>query len=197
MDFKYLGSMMASSSSDLKKRRALAWAAFWKLERLWRSAGTPITTKVKLFKALCVTVLLYGCESWVITKDMENRINSFATSCYRIMLNIKRLDRVPNDRIYEMTESKPLIEQVRMRQLRFLGHILRMPEDEPAVRLYALYIPSHGRRRPGRQRTTYLQYIQQLLGDHNGQITPKQFVDLASNKKSWKKLTVACAAADR
>ena len=28
-DFKYLGSMMASSASDLKRRKALAWTAFW------------------------------------------------------------------------------------------------------------------------------------------------------------------------
>ena len=54
------------------------------------------------------------------------------------------------------------IEQAQSRQLRFLGHILRMPEDEPAG-LKALYVPQHGRRRPGRQRTSYLKYIQQLL----------------------------------
>ena len=31
-DFKYLGSMMESSSSDLKRRKDLAWAAFWNLQ---------------------------------------------------------------------------------------------------------------------------------------------------------------------
>ena len=30
-NFKFLGSMMASSENDLKRRRALAWAASWKL----------------------------------------------------------------------------------------------------------------------------------------------------------------------
>ena len=33
-DFRYLGSMVASSSSDLKRRKSLAWCAFWKLEQL-------------------------------------------------------------------------------------------------------------------------------------------------------------------
>ena len=37
-----------------------------------------------------ITVLLYSCESWVISKAMENKISSFGTSCYRIMLNIER-----------------------------------------------------------------------------------------------------------
>ena len=95
-DFRYLGSMVASGSSDLKRRKSLAWCAFWKLEQLWKSPHISISTKVKLFNTTCVTILLYGCESWVISQDMENKINAFATSCYRVMLNIKRIDHVLN-----------------------------------------------------------------------------------------------------
>ena len=69
-DFRYLGSMAASGSSDLKRRKSLAWCAFWKLEQLWKSPYIPIATKVKLFNTTCVTIL-YGCESWVISQDME------------------------------------------------------------------------------------------------------------------------------
>ncbi|XP_019644939.1 PREDICTED: uncharacterized protein LOC109485715 [Branchiostoma belcheri] len=127
---------------------------------------------------------------------MENKINSFATSCYHIMLNIKRRDRVTNDSIYNLTQTSPLIQHVRRRQLNFLGHILRMPEDEP-VRLYALYVPSHGRRRRGRQPTSYFKYVQRLLGDEHNQLTEKQIANLASDKGQWRDLAVACAAADR
>ena len=48
-DFRYLGSMVASGSSDLKRRKSLAWCAFWKLEQLWKSPHISIATKVKLF----------------------------------------------------------------------------------------------------------------------------------------------------
>ena len=143
-----------------------------------------------------MTVLLYGCESWVLTSDMENKINSFATSCYRVMLNIKRIDHVPNSRIYDDTNTEPLVNRVRLRQLKFLGHILRMPEEEPC-RLYALYTPSHGRRKPGRQRTSYLSYIQKLLGDTNSMLHPKAIADLAQNRSDWRKFAIACCAADR
>ena len=152
---------MASSISDLTRQKALAWAAFWKLEKIRRSSSISLATKIRLFKATCVTVLLYGCESWVLSVNMENKINAFATSCYRIMLNIKRLNRVSNARIHEMTNTQPLVNTVRQRQLRFLGHILRMPDDEPCKR-YALCVSTHGRRRPGRQRTIYISYIQKL-----------------------------------
>ena len=48
----------------------------------------------------CVTILLYGCESWVLSQNMESKINSFATSCYKIMLDVKRKDHVSNTVIY-------------------------------------------------------------------------------------------------
>ncbi|KAI8482458.1 hypothetical protein Bbelb_397780 [Branchiostoma belcheri] len=89
-------------------------------------------------------------------KDMENKINSFATSCNRIMLNIKRRDRVTNNSIYNMTQTSPLIQHVRLRQLNFSGHIIRMPEDEP--------------------------YVQQLLGEEYNQLTEKQIANLARDK---------------
>ena len=66
-----------------------------------------------------------------------------------------------------MTNTEPLIYHVRNYQLRFLGHILRLPEEEPASR-YALYIPPHGNRRPGRPRTSYLAHIQRLLEYEEG-----------------------------
>ena len=32
-DFRYLGSKMVSAASDFKRRKALAWSAYWKLKR--------------------------------------------------------------------------------------------------------------------------------------------------------------------
>ena len=194
-DFRYLGSMVASGSSDLKRQKSLAWCAFWKLEQLWKSPHISITTKVKLFNTTCVTILLYGCESWVISQDMENKINAFATSCYRVMLNVKRTDHVLNTIVYSMTNTVPLIHLVRQCHLKFLGHILRMSKEEPA-RSYALYIPTIGKRRPGRPRTSYLNYVQRLLGDNEGAMQEQQIAAFADDRRVWRNLVVACSAAD-
>ena len=194
-DFRYIGSMVASGSSDLKRQKSLAWCAFWKLEQLWKSPHISITTKVKLFNTTCVTILLYGCESWVISQDIENKINAFATSCYRVMLNIKRIDHVLNTTVYSMTNTVPLIHLIRHRQLKFLGYILRMSKEEPARR-YALNIPTNGKRRPGRPRTSYLNYVQRLLGDNEGAMQEQQIAAFADDRCAWRNLVVACSAAD-
>ena len=150
---------------------------------------------MKLFKTTCVTILLYGCESWVISQDMESKINAFATSCYRIMLNMKRTDHVPNTSIYDMTRTEPLINCVKTRQLRFLGHILRLPDKGPARR-YALYAPTHGKRKAGRPRTMYLAYIPKLLADNEGMLQEQQIATLARDGHAWRKLVVACSATE-
>ena len=194
-DFKYLGSMTASSASDLKRRKALAWTAFRKLERLWKSPSIPMFTKMKSFNTTCITVLLHGCESWVISKDMENKINSFGTSRYRMMLNITRIDRVPNASIYSLTESASLIERVRLQQLRFLGHVLRLPVNEP-VRDFVMYVPTHERKKPGRQRTLFTNYIHCLLGDPDNLLNDNQLLEMAQDSHQWRKHVVDCSVVE-
>ena len=102
----------------------------------------------------------------------------------------------PTLKIYDLTQTAPLVENVRTRQLRFLGHVLRMPDDEPCKE-YALYIPPLGKRKPGRQRTLFLRYIQHLLGDTDNMIGPGKLSQLAQDRCGWRELVVACSAADR
>ena len=54
--FRYLGSIVASSLSDLQRRKSLAWCAFWKLEQLWKSPHILIATKLS---CLILLVSLY------------------------------------------------------------------------------------------------------------------------------------------
>ena len=94
-----------------------------------------------------------------------------------------------------MTNNVPLIHLVRHRQLKFFGHILRMSKEEPARR-YALYIPTIGKKRPGRPRTSYLTYVQRLRGDNEGAMQEQQIATLADDCDAWRNLVVACSAAD-
>jgi hypothetical protein len=191
-NFKYLGSMMLSSITDIKLRKQLAWKAFWKMKNIWKSATIPIKLKVNIFKASCVSILLYGCESWIITKTLENILNSFATTCYRIMLNIKRLDKISNTTIYERVKQEPLTHTIQRRQLRYIGHCLRRTTNE-FVNMYALYTPKngHGKRRRGRPRLTYAEYVAKLINNDEPP-TSDEIRKAAANRKHWLDIVIAC-----
>ena len=86
-----------------------------------------------------------------------------------------------------MTNTVSLIHLVRHRQLKFLGHILRMSKEEPARR-YALYISTIGigKRRPSRPRTSYLNYVQRLLGENEGAMQEQQIAAFADDHRAWR-----------
>ena len=86
IDFRYMGSMMLTSQADPRRWKALAWSTYWGLEKLWRDRS--YTT--------CISILLYGCETWLVDSDVEKGITAFATSRYHIMRGVKQTDRVTN-----------------------------------------------------------------------------------------------------
>jgi len=182
-DFKYLGSHMVSSEKDFKCRKGQAWGAFWKLENIWKSKTTSLKLKIRIFKASCLSILLYGSETWILTQKLRNELDSFATNCYRYILGIKRLDKVPNKSIYQQVQQIPLTITADRRQLTWTGHILRSDADEP-VRIYSLYEPSEqmGKARLGAHKTTFHKHIASLIND-DMQLSAKEIVTMAMSER--------------
>ena len=73
-----------------------------------KSKIVPLPLRINIFKAAVLAILLYGCESWILTENLEKSLNSFATNYYRIMLNIRRFDKKRNEDIYKMVAQEPL-----------------------------------------------------------------------------------------
>ena len=62
-DFLYLDSWIRNSEKDIKVRKAKAWVACHKLDKVWKSNLTN-SLKIRLFTATVESVLLYGLEIW-------------------------------------------------------------------------------------------------------------------------------------
>ena len=56
-------------------------------------------TKVRVFRSLVLPVLLYGCETWILTRDLRRRHNSFGTRSLRRILGYRWSDLVYNERL--------------------------------------------------------------------------------------------------
>ena len=57
--------------------------------------------------------------------------------------------------------------------------------------------PFSWKRRPGRQKTLHLSYIQKLLGDTDNMLQPNAIWTLAQNRGEWRKYVIACCEAER
>ena len=129
------------------------------------------------------------------------KLNALAVSCYRIILNIKRLDNVSNDRIYDLTGTSHLLLAVISRQLKFLCHILPTEKDELA-NIYPLYElppsppPANWRRPPGRPHKSFSSQAQKWINP-NKHLSEDDIVCSDQDRASWRRLTVNCSTVYR
>ena len=70
-DFIFLGSKITvdgDCSHEIQRRLLLGRKAMTNLESILKSRDITLPTKVHLVKAMVLTVVMYGCESWTIKK---------------------------------------------------------------------------------------------------------------------------------
>ena len=84
--FTYLGSLITndgSSSRDITYRIAKAASAVYRLPNpLFRKHRISIQTKINMYRALVVSVLLYGSEAWATTLADRRRLDVFNMHCH-------------------------------------------------------------------------------------------------------------------
>ena len=72
--FIYLGSSVSSTDKDINLWLAKAWTAIDGLSVKWQF---NLTDKIKrsFFQAAVMSILLYGCTTWTLTKRMEKKLD--------------------------------------------------------------------------------------------------------------------------
>ena len=194
-DFKYLGSQIASTSSDVQQRVAKGWLAFWQLGKIWRASNVDLDLKINIFSAAVISILLYGCESWVMTPTIENQLNTFGTKCLRAILRISLLDHITNAELHRRSGLRPIADIARKRQLKWLGHSLRRSPDEPA-KIFALYepTPSQGRAKRGQtaHELLWTRHVKNSLARYRNGLSVEQIEELAKDRKSWTQIVAVC-----
>jgi len=100
--FVYLGGMVTQeggSDEDINSGLEKARAAFSKLRNIWKSSQLKLKTKLKIFKSNVVAVLLYGCETWHMTKQDVNKLDVFLHKSLRRIMKIYWPMKTSNEEI--------------------------------------------------------------------------------------------------
>ena len=89
---------------------------FGKLWGVWKSSILSKSAKINIFKSNVIAVLLYGCESWRMTKADEAKLDTFQHKCLRRLLKIYWLMRVSNKEVHRRANTEAISELVRKRR---------------------------------------------------------------------------------
>ena len=95
------------------------------LDRILKSRGISLPTKVHLVKAMVFPVVMYGCESWTIKKTKCRRIDAFELWCWRRLLRVLSTARRSNQSILkEINPEYPLEGLMLKLKLQYFGHLM-------------------------------------------------------------------------
>ena len=74
---KKVGSLIYDDK-DVERRKQLATVALYKLNDLCKKGNQLKTsTKIKLYKSLVESILLYNCGTWALTLTEEERLKAY------------------------------------------------------------------------------------------------------------------------
>ena len=124
--FTDLGSSVSSTEKDIDTRLTKARTAIDKLSVIWKS---DLTDKMKrsFFQAPVVSILLYGCTIWTLTKQLEKKLDGNYTRMLRAILNKSWRQHPPKHQVYG--HLPPITKIIQVRRTRHAGHCWRSRDE--------------------------------------------------------------------
>ena len=94
---------------------------------IWKSRSIPISTKIRLMKALVWPVATYGCESWTPGKNEESRrLDAFEMKGLGKILWVSWTAKKTNEWVLNKAGVEiTAIDTVKARKLAYYGHIMK------------------------------------------------------------------------
>ena len=128
-DFIFLGSKITADgdcSREIKRRLLLERKVMTNLDSILKSRDITLSTKVHLVKAMVFPVVMYGCESWTLTKAECQRIDAFELWCWRRLLRAPWPARRSNQSILKEISPGCSLEGLMLKlKLQYFGHLMR------------------------------------------------------------------------
>ena len=191
-DFTYLGAIISSNGTidhELSARIQKASGAFNQLNNIWKNRNIQTSTKIRIYKAAVLTILLYGSEVWNTTKKQIHRFEVFHQRCLRRILRIRWIQHIRNTEVLDRARINTVETYIGANRLRWFGHVTRMPENRVPKYLIS-WTPKHGKRSRGRPRKSWLTCVQEDAAIFSGRpnIVLDKMNELASHRKHWREM---------
>ena len=94
------------------------------LDSILKSRDIALPTKARLVKAMVFPVVMYGCESWIIKKAENPRVDAFELWCWRRLSRVPWTARKSNPSILKISPGISLEGMMLKLKLQYFGHLM-------------------------------------------------------------------------
>ena len=133
--------------------------------------------KRSFFQAAVVSILLYRCTTWTLTKRLEKKLDGNYTRMLRAILNRSWHKHPTRRQLYG--HQPPITKTIQARRIRHAGHCWRSKEE--IVSDVLLWTPAYGQSKAGRPARTF---IQQLCDDTG--CNPEDLPKAMNDRETWR-----------
>ena len=127
-DFIFLGSKTTADGNcrlEMKRYLLLGRKAMINLDSILKSRDIALLTKVCLFKAMVLPVVVYEHEIWTIRKAEHQKIDVFELQCWRRLLRVLWAARRSNQSTLQEISPEYSLEGLMLKlKLQYFGHLM-------------------------------------------------------------------------
>ena len=147
--------------------RYSVWSDFHMIDKMKRS----------FFQAAVVSILLYGCTTWTLSKRLEEKIDCNYGRMLRAILYKSWRQHPTRHQLYG--HLPPITKTIQVRRTRHAGHCWRSRDE--LISDLLLWTPIYGRAKAGWPTRTY---IQQLCEDTG--CSPEDLLEAINDREKWR-----------
>ena len=103
--------------------------------------------KLSFFQAAVVSILLYGCTTWTLTKRMEKMLGGNYTRILRAILNKSWRQHPTKHQLY--SHLSPITKTIKVKRTRYVGHCWRSGDE--LISDFLLWTPHMAKQKQGDQ----------------------------------------------
>ena len=146
------------------------------LSIIWKSDQTD-KMKRSFFHAVFVSILLYGCTTWTLTKRLEKKLDGNYTRILWAILNKSWRQHPTKHQLYG---HLPLItKSIQVKRTRQTGHCWKSRDEHVSDVL--LWTPTYGRAKAGRPARTHMLQLFEDTG-----CSPEDLPEAMNDREKWR-----------
>jgi hypothetical protein len=136
--FRYFGTTITDQNliqEEIKRRLNSGNACYHLVQNPLSSRLLSKNIKIRIYKAIILSLVLYGCETLSLTLTEEHRLSVFEKRLLKIFWP-KRDEmtggwkKLHNEELHNLYSSPSIIRRTKSRGMRWAGHVTRTGEKE-------------------------------------------------------------------